>query len=530
MITPRSPSALGSRWAMSAAASRRMLKVPMRFTWITLLKLSSGITPSRPRIFAAGAMPAQFTAIPQGPWASRAAFSAASALSSEATLHSMKMPPSSAATCSPRSLFRSRMATLQPAAARARAAPSPRPEAPPVTMAGVFLKSITCVLLLVPESLIETKAGSAQAFDDECNTLPATDTHGDQAVTATGTFQFRQGFDNQDGAGRTHRVAQSDRAAVRIHLVFRQAKLAADGHGLGGEGFVGFDHIQVCHRQTGVLQNLANRRNRAHAHHFRIYAGKGIAYQPGAGFQATLFGFRGTGQYHGCSTVVQAGGIARGHNAVFLERRFQACQAFYRGARAYVLVFIEHDFLATLFDGNRHDLAIEITFLDGIRGPAVAFGRKRVQFFPGQALICGNTLGGHAHVATAKRIAQNTQGQVYRTAIAHAQAFANVRQQVSTLAHGFGTTSQRHAAVAHHNQLGRADHRLHGRATQAVYVERRRAFLHTHFQGNVPGQVSVLGAGGDDVAEYRMVDIRGFYASAADGLASGGGAQFGRSQ
>src|SRR5690554_8083683 len=373
-------------------------------------------------------------------------------------------------------------------------------------------------------------APSTQALDNQRNTLPATDTHGDQAVTATGTFQFRQGFDNQDGAGRTHRVAQSDRAAVRVHLIFRQAKLAADGHGLGGEGFVGFDHVQVCHRQTGVLQNLANRRNRAYAHHFRIYAGKGIAYQPGAGFQATLFGFRGTGQYHGCSTVVQAGGIARSHTAVFLERRFEAGQTFNRGARAYVLVLIEHDFLAALLDGHRHDLAIEITLLDSVGGPAVTLGGEGIQIFPGQPLISGDALGGHAHVSTAKRIAQNTQGQVYRTAIAHAQAFANVRQQVSTLAHGFGTTSQRHAAVAHHNQLGRADHRLHGRATQAVYVERRRAFLHTHIQGNVPGQVSVLGAGGDDVAEYRMVDIRGFYASAADSLAGGGGAQLGRSQ
>ena len=47
---------------MPAAATRITLKVPMRFTWMTPAKCSSGIGPSRPTMRRAGAMPAQFTA------------------------------------------------------------------------------------------------------------------------------------------------------------------------------------------------------------------------------------------------------------------------------------------------------------------------------------------------------------------------------------------------------------------------------------------------------------------------------------
>ena len=71
MMTPRSAvtnsPVTGSVAAMAAAASRSTLKVPTRLIWMTLLKLSSGSTPSRPSTLPGVATPAQFTTTRSGP-------------------------------------------------------------------------------------------------------------------------------------------------------------------------------------------------------------------------------------------------------------------------------------------------------------------------------------------------------------------------------------------------------------------------------------------------------------------------------
>ena len=92
-MTPRSPSANGDRFCMSAAQSRIMLKVPVRLTAITFSKSASGIGPSRPTMRLAGPTPAQLIRMRAGPCLSRASFSAASALSDEVTSQRMAMPP-----------------------------------------------------------------------------------------------------------------------------------------------------------------------------------------------------------------------------------------------------------------------------------------------------------------------------------------------------------------------------------------------------------------------------------------------------
>ncbi|MNI71820.1 hypothetical protein D3C73_1277190 [compost metagenome] len=52
---------------MAAAAKRITLKVPTRLICMTLLKVSSGSTPSRPRTFPGVAIPAQLTTMRSGP-------------------------------------------------------------------------------------------------------------------------------------------------------------------------------------------------------------------------------------------------------------------------------------------------------------------------------------------------------------------------------------------------------------------------------------------------------------------------------
>jgi hypothetical protein len=75
----------------------------------------------------------------------------ASTLSSDVTFTSQNTPPISAATASPFSFCRSKMATFTPLAASARAVAAPRPDAPPVTTAATVLSSFM-VLNPLPEN------------------------------------------------------------------------------------------------------------------------------------------------------------------------------------------------------------------------------------------------------------------------------------------------------------------------------------------------------------------------------------------
>ena len=80
-------------------------------------------------------MPAQLTRMRGAPSFSATVAKACSPLSALETSHLTAMPPISAATFSARSMPTSKMATLAPFAASARAVASPRPEPPPVTTA-----------------------------------------------------------------------------------------------------------------------------------------------------------------------------------------------------------------------------------------------------------------------------------------------------------------------------------------------------------------------------------------------------------
>ena len=52
-------------------------------------------------------------------------------------------------------------------------------------------------------------------------------------------------------------MAEGDRAAVDVDLVDIPAELLVDRAGLGGEGLVGFDQVEIVDRPAGLLQRLA---------------------------------------------------------------------------------------------------------------------------------------------------------------------------------------------------------------------------------------------------------------------------------
>src|ERR1700733_13206062 len=137
MITPRSPAS-SPAWLIRYAASRITLNVPMRLTWITRVKDSSGNGPSLLVVRAAVPMPAQLTTIrgtppARAPAASSAASTSAGLVTSPAA--NATRGPRSPATAWPSEPGRSRMTTDAPASCSRTVVARPRPDAPPVTRA-----------------------------------------------------------------------------------------------------------------------------------------------------------------------------------------------------------------------------------------------------------------------------------------------------------------------------------------------------------------------------------------------------------
>ena len=146
---------------MAAAASRIILKVPIRLMRMTRSKSASGIGPSRPTMRLAGPTPAQFTRTRAGPCAAAACLTAASPEAASDTSQATAIPPMLAATSPAAFSLTSKMATLAPAAASARAVAAPRPDAPPVTMAACPLISMAWLSFSTVALITREDSGTA---------------------------------------------------------------------------------------------------------------------------------------------------------------------------------------------------------------------------------------------------------------------------------------------------------------------------------------------------------------------------------
>src|SRR5947208_3221995 len=129
---------------MIAAARRMQLNVPMRFTWMTRENSSSFAGPALPTVFIAVPMPAQLTRTLREPKRLTAVLRAASTSSALVTSAAVKRAegPSVFATSAPADAGRSRSATRPPAATRRSAVARPSAEAPQVTTAFTWRRSM----------------------------------------------------------------------------------------------------------------------------------------------------------------------------------------------------------------------------------------------------------------------------------------------------------------------------------------------------------------------------------------------------
>ena len=78
---------------------------------------------------------------------------------------------------------------------------------------------------------------------------------------------------------RYHRVAERDRAAVRVDLRRIEAEVLRHRHRLHRERLVRLDHVHVGGLEAGLLEHALHRRNRPEAHDLRLDARVRVRHQ-----------------------------------------------------------------------------------------------------------------------------------------------------------------------------------------------------------------------------------------------------------
>ncbi len=99
---------------------------------------------------------------------------------------------------------------------------------------------------------------------DHGNALTHTDAHRTQRVAPAASVQFVARGQRQSGTAHSQRVAQRNRATVRVDVrgIIRQAQLTQHAQRLRGESFVKLDNVHIVNAEPGALQHLAGGRDR----------------------------------------------------------------------------------------------------------------------------------------------------------------------------------------------------------------------------------------------------------------------------
>src|SRR5260221_5111148 len=115
-------------------------------------------------------------------------------------------------------------------------------------------------------------------------------------------------------------MAESDRAAVRVHARGIKPGLLDYGQGLRGEGFVEFDYRDVREREAGELQRLRNGEDGANAELLGRAAGGGVGDETRERLDAECVGARLAHDPNDGCAVAHRRAVSSGNRTLGVER------------------------------------------------------------------------------------------------------------------------------------------------------------------------------------------------------------------
>src|SRR5512135_225434 len=155
---------------------------------------------------------------------------------------------------------------------------------------------------------------SVHSFEDHREPLAHTDAQRHRRVAAAALLELARHGERKARTGAAERVADGDRAAVRIDARILEVdlhQLEAPQH-LARESLVYLDDIHVLELQAGALERERNRVGWAHPHDARLDARRGGGQDPGHRLLAALVSPGPAADQQGRGAVVHAGGVAGG--------------------------------------------------------------------------------------------------------------------------------------------------------------------------------------------------------------------------
>ena len=209
----------------------------------------------------------------------------------------------------------------------------------------------------------------------------------------------------QLGAGATQGVSQGDGTAIDINQLQIQIEFLDDGQGLGGEGFVEFDQIDVALFQPGHLQGCRNRLDRTDTHDLRGDSSDREADKARQGFGVDRFKKLFRYNQDRRRTIGHLRARAGGDRAVQFERRGQPGEPCEAGVSTHAI--INADQLAIflqlivenqrLFHLHRNYFVAEAAGGNRCCRFLVTANCKDILLLAADSVFIGNQFGGDAH-------------------------------------------------------------------------------------------------------------------------------------
>ncbi len=127
-----------------------------------------------------------------------------------------------------------------------------------------------------------------------------------------------------------------------------------------------------------------------------------------------------------------------------------------------------------------------------------------------------------------ERVVEDADHVVDHRGLAHANAPASARHQISTAAHVLGTAAHGDVDITHRDGLRGRDDGLQTRTAQTVDIEGRHMLTDTRIDSGHTAQVGVTRLGHHDVTHGHMSDGVASHASTLQGSLDGDRTQTGR--
>ena len=311
-------------------------------------------------------------------------------------------------------------------------------------------------------------------------------------------------------------VAHSDRAAVHIQTVGRDAQLIAAVQHLHRKGFVQLPQVNVLHCEAKTRQRFGHCVHRTNAHFVGLATSHSKTEETAQRLQASLLGQLFVHEHASACTVRELAGIACRHQTTG-QRRTQATDGFHGGAFAQAFVHAQshllgghaHDLVDhALRDGDGGDFVVEQT--GGLRGAGLLLAGRaiRVHHIAADLVALGHLLGGLQHVPVNLGLH-----------LGQCQVLQHVG--VGLLLHArdaFHATGHIHLAFARDDALRSQSNGLQARRAKAVDGHARHGNGQTGLEGDLAGDVGTGGAFGGGAAHDHVFDFGGVNACAGHGV------------